>query len=156
MIKTEAIVLKSADAGEVDRLLTIYSKELGKVRILAKGVKKIESKLRYSIEPFSYVQLILIEGRSFYILKDAVLIDQFLGVKRDLKKLVVAQKIREIIDQAIVGQEKDEDVWDLILRTFKKINQELIELSIVKEFFKNLVVFLGYDPQEVKQLRDLY
>ena len=40
MIKTEAIVLKSADAGEVDRLLTIYSKELGKVRILAKGVKK--------------------------------------------------------------------------------------------------------------------
>jgi len=156
MIKTEAIVLKSADAGEVDRLLTIYSKELGKVRILAKGVKKIESKLRYSIEPFSYVQLILIEGRSFYILKDAVLIDQFLGVKRDLKKLVVAQKIREIIDQAIVGQEKDEDVWDLILRTFKKINQELIELSIVKEFFKNLIVFLGYDPQEVKQLRDLY
>jgi len=84
------------------------------------------------------------------------LIDQFLGVKRDLKKLVVAQKIREIIDQAIVGQEKDEDVWDLILRTFKKINQELIELSIVKEFFKNLIVFLGYDPQEVKQLRDLY
>jgi len=156
MIKTEAIVLKSVDAGEVDRLLTIYSKELGKVRILAKGVKKIESKLRYSIEPFSYVQLILIEGRSFYILKDAVLIDQFLGVKRDLKKLVVAQKIREIIDQAIVGQEKDEDVWDLILRTFKKINQELIELSIVKEFFKSLVVFLGYDPQEVKQLRDLY
>ena len=156
MIKTEAIVLKSVDAGEVDRLLTIYSKELGKVRILAKGVKKIESKLRYSIEPFSYVQLILIEGRSFYILKDAVLIDQFLGVKRDLKKLVVAQKIREIIDQAIVGQEKDEDVWDLILRTFKKINQELIELSIVKEFFKNLIVFLGYDPQEVKQLRDLY
>lgn len=156
MIKTEAIVLKSANTGEVDRLLTIYSKELGKVRILAKGVKKIESKLRYSIEPFSYVQLILIEGRSFYILKDAVLIDQFLGVKRDLKKLVVAQKIREIIDQAIVGQEKDEDVWDLILRTFKKINQELIELSIVKEFFKNLIVFLGYDPQEVKQLRDLY
>jgi len=149
MIKTEAIVLKSANTGEVDRLLTIYSKELGKV-------KKIESKLRYSIEPFSYVQLILIEGRSFYILKDAVLIDQFLGVKRDLKKLVVAQKIREIIDQAIVGQEKDEDVWDLILRTFKKINQELIELSIVKEFFKNLIVFLGYDPQEVKQLRDLY
>ena len=153
MIKTEAIILKKADLNEADQLLCIYSKELGKVNISAKGVKKLESKLRYSIEPISYAQLILVEGKNFLILKDAVLIDQFLKIKKDLDKLKNAKEIADLIDEAIAGEEKDEDIWKLILKTFKDLNIGKIN---IKDFQKNLIKLLGYDPEQIKEVEDIY
>lgn len=148
MIKTEGIILKKAGLNEVDQLLTVYTKELGKVKVSAKGVKRLESKLRYSIEPISYVQLILVEGKNQLILKDAIIIDQFLKIKKDLNKLKSAKQIAGMIDEAIVGQEKDGDVWNLILQAFKDLD--------VKNFQKKLISLLGYDPEQVKDLADLY
>ena len=69
MIKTEAIILKTADLGETDRLLTIYSKEFGKIQVIARGTKKLESKLRYHLEPLSYSHLILVEGKNSRMVK---------------------------------------------------------------------------------------
>lgn len=156
MIKTEGIILKEADLNEVDRLLTVYTKELGKVRVSAKGVKRLESKLRYSIEPISYVQLILVEGKSFLILKDAVLIDEFLKTKKDLKKIKVAREIAETIDEAIVGEEKDEGIWNLILTSFEELNVGYQVSYIKQDFQKSLIKLLGYDPEKVKDLKDIY
>jgi len=157
MIKTEAIILKSADSSEVDRLLTVFCEKLGKISISAKGVKKLRSKLRYSVEPISYVRMILVEGKNFLILKDAIIIDQFLKTKRTLDKLKIAQKLAELIDEAIVGEEKDEDVWKLIALTFKSINDDKVLLkSAISDFSKNLIKLLGYDPEEIKNLNDLY
>lgn len=147
MIKTQGIILKEADLNEVDRLLTIYTKELGKIKVSAKGVKKLESKLRYSIEPISLVQLILVEGKSFLILKDSVIINQFLEIKKDLNKFKKVKEIVEIIDEAIVGEEKDEDIWKLILQSFKDLD--------VKDFKEKLISLLGYDPKEM-DLTDIY
>ena len=157
MIKTQAIILKSTDSNEIDRFLTVYSKKLGKVLINAKGVKKLESKLRYSIEPISYVQMILVEGKNFLILKDAVLLDQFLKIKKDLQKIKIAKKLAEMIDEAMAGEEKDEDVWFLILKTIQAIDRNRISGNLVlKTFQKNLIKLLGYDPEQMKNLRDIY
>ncbi len=156
MIRTEGIILKEADLNEVDRLLTVYTKELGKVNVSAKGVKKLESKLRYSIEPISYVQLILVEGKNFLILKDAVLIDEFLKTKKDLKKIKVVREIAEIIDEAIIGEERDEGIWNLILTSFKELNVGYQVSYIKQDFQKSLIKLLGYDPEKVKDLKDIY
>ena len=148
MIKTEGIILKKAGLNEIDQLLIVYTKELGKIRVSAKGVKKLESKLRYSIEPISYVQLILVEGKNFLILKDAVLKNQFLKIKKDLKKIKIAKEIADLIDEAIVGEEKDEDMWKLILQAFKDLD--------VRGFEKKLISLLGYDSDKVKKVEDIY
>ena len=153
MIKTEGIILKKAGLNEVDRLLTVYTKELGKVLVSAKGVRRLESKLRYSIEPISYVKLILVEGKNFLILKDTVLKNQFLKIKKDLEKTKIAKEIADLIDEAIAGEEKDENIWKLILNIFKDLNTGKIDL---KEFQKNLIELLGYDPEHIKDLRDIY
>lgn len=156
MIKTEGIILKKAGLNEKDRLLTVYTKELGKASISAKGVRKLESKLRYSIEPISYVQLILVEGKKFLILKDAVLKNQFLKIKKDLEKIKIAKEIADLIDEAIVGEEKDEKIWKLILQTYKALNVGYSTSHIKQEFQKNLIRMLGYDPEHIKDLRDIY
>lgn len=156
MTKTEAIVLKTADLGEADRLLTIYTKEFGKIQIAARGIKKLESKLRYHLEPLSYILLILVNGKNLKIVKDAALKDQFLSMRKDLEKMKVAYKIVDLIDELIVGEEKDEDIWNLILQTFKNLNAEDKILNVVKNFQDNLLKLLGYDPKFVKNLRDIY
>lgn len=156
MIRTEGIILKEADLNEVDRLLTVYTKDLGRVNVSAKGVKKLESKLRYSIEPISYVQLILVEGKNFLILKDAVLIDEFLKTKENIKKIKVAREITEIIDEAIIGEERDEGIWNLILTSFEELNVGYQVSYIKQDFQKNLIKLLGYDPEKIKDLKDIY
>jgi len=159
MIKTEGIILKEADLNEIDRLLTVYTKELGKVNVSAKGVKKLESKLRYSIEPVSYVQLILVKGKNFLILKDSVLIDEFIKTKKDLKKIKLAREIAEIIDEAIIGEEKDEEIWELISTTYKVIDtgRDFARAGYInQDFQKNLIKLLGYDPEKIKDLKDIY
>ena len=157
MIKTEGIILKSVGSNEVDRLLTVYSEKLGKINVQAKGVKKVESKLRGHIEPISYSQLILVEGKNFLILKDAVLIDQFLDIKKDLKKIKIAKELMKMIDEAIIGEEKDEDIWKLILHTLKSIENDKINLkSLIFDFQHHLIKLLGYDPEEIKNIKNIY
>ncbi|MDP2934235.1 MAG: DNA repair protein RecO [bacterium] len=157
MIKTKAIILKSADSNEVDRLLTVYSEKLGKINISAKGVKKLESKLRYSIEPITYTQMILVEGKNFLILKDSVILEQFLKTKKNPEKIKIAQKLAELIDEAIIGEEKDENIWKLALFMFKSIEEDKISTkSAIADFQKNLIKLLGYSPQDIKNLNEIY
>jgi len=157
MIKTEAIILKTADSNEVDRLLTVYSEKLGKINISAKGVKKVESKLRYSIESISCVQMILVEGKNILILKDAVIKDQFLNIKKDLGKIKIAKKIMDLTDEAIAGEECDKEIWELILTTLKSLNKDKIyPKSTISDFQKNLIKLLGYDPEAMRELKDIY
>lgn len=149
--------MKSSHANEVDRMLTVYTQKLGKINVSAKGVKKTGSKLRYSIEPVSCVGLILVEGKNFLILKDAIILDQFLGIKKDLQKMKTIGRICDLIDEAIAGEEKDEDIWKLIVLTFTGIEKGKILLNTaVSDFSKNLIRLLGYDPQEIKNLKEIY
>jgi len=155
MTKTEAIILKAADLGETDRLLTIYAREFGKIQIAARGIKKLESKLRYHLEPLNYILLILVNGKNLKIVKDAVSKDQFLSMRKDLERMKVAYKIVDLIDELIVGEEKDEAIWNLILTTLKSLNAGY-STSNIKNFQDNLLRLLGYEPESVKNLKDIY
>ncbi len=156
MIKTEAIILRIADLGEVDRFLTIYTKEFGKMQVVARGVKKVESKLRYHLEPLGYSNLIVIEGRNFRIVKDAILKDHFLTMREDLERIKMVYKIVDLVDELIVGEEKDEDIWNLLLKIFEHINAGRATSNIVQNFQDNLLRLLGYDPEHIKDLADIY
>ncbi len=156
MIKTEAIILKTTDQNETGRLLTVYSEKLGKINVQAKGVKKIESKLRGHIEAISYSQLIIVEGKNSLILKDAYLLNQFLNIKKSLEKIKVAKRIANLIDEAMVGQERDESVWKLILGTFETLNNDVNVKDVVIVFEKKLINLLGYDSEHMREIENLY
>ena len=157
MVKTKAIILKSDDFAETDRILTVFSNEFGKIKIMAKGVKKLGSKLRYSIEPISFVQLILVEGKNFLILKDAVLINEFLPIKNSLEKLKIVYKIIDLVNSLIIGEEKDDNIWQLLLDTFENINNaKKNNDNITGRFQNSLLKLLGYEPSQVKNLADIY
>jgi hypothetical protein len=85
-------------------------------------------------------------------------LDQFLGIKESLIKLRTSKELADFIDEAVVGQEKDEDIWDLILLTFKTIDKaDCVYVKTLPKLFKNsIIALLGYNPDEMKELRDIY
>ena len=69
--KTEAIIIKRMNLGEADRIVTAFSRDFGKIRFVAKGVRRIKSKFGGSVEPFYKSELLIVNGKSLDILSNA-------------------------------------------------------------------------------------
>jgi len=146
--RSQAFILKKVDRGETDRLFTVYTKDFGKLELLARAVRKIKSKLRAGLEIFYLSEIEFIQGKAQKTLTDAILIDGFKTLRRDLARLVVARKIAEVFDDLVRGQEKDERLWRLLAGTFKKLDAENLKpgtRDLTYHFFIwNFLSLLGY------------
>jgi DNA repair protein RecO (recombination protein O) len=149
--RTLGFVFKKENRGEADQLFKIFTKDFGKVEILAKGIRKISSKLRSQIDIFYLSEIEFIEGKIQKKLTDAVLVEKFRNLRKSLKKLSIAFQISEDLEKLIKGQEKDERIWNLILETFKTLNEPNLQFKICNlqyyYFFWNLVYLLGQGPE---------
>jgi len=81
MKKLEGIILQSFEVSEVDRIYIIFSREKGKIKVLSKGVRKLTARLAYCLEPITYTEISLIEGRSWDRITGATLLNQYTGIK---------------------------------------------------------------------------
>lgn len=149
--RTRGIVVKKDDRGEFDQLLTVYCQKFGKLEILGKAVKKIDSKLRAGTDIFYLSDIEFIQGKSRKILTDAVLVKKFQNLRNSLLKLKIAYKISDVLDSLIKGQEADEKNWQLLVETLERLDKEesagrQTEI-IYYYFFWKFVSFLGYRPE---------
>lgn len=150
--RTLGFVLGKNDRGESDQLLTIYTKEYGKIEILGKAIRKIKSKLRSSVDIFYLSEIEFIQGKAYKTLTDSMLVNRFQNIKDDLAKLAIAGKIAKTLDRLVIGQERDEKTWDLLKEVFNKLNTLKSgpaecgsESDIIYYYFVwNLLSILGY------------
>jgi DNA repair protein RecO (recombination protein O) len=146
LYKTQGIIIKKTDLAEADRLLTIYTKDFGKILAKARAVKKTQAKLKGHLELFIHSHLMLAQGRSRDIITSAETIESFPCLRRDLNSLAAAYYLSELIDKLIVEPEKDERIWELFLSSLKRIEApEGASFEIIKNFENKLLEFLGYD-----------
>ncbi len=149
--RTTGLIFKKDDRGETDQLFTIYTKDFGELEILGKAVRKISSKLRSGAELFYLSEIEFIQGKAHKTLTDAILIEKFSNLRKDLKTLSIAYKISEILDDLIKGQEPDEKTWQLLNETFRRSNtlnlKPLIYNLIYYFFLWNFLSILGYGLQ---------
>ena len=97
--RVEAVVLRHADYGEADRLLTLYTRQLGKTRALAKGARKIASRKAGHIEPFTHVKLQLAKGRDMPLVTQADTVDAYQALREDLVLTSQAAYVLELLDR---------------------------------------------------------
>jgi len=143
--KTEGIILKAADLGELDRLLFIYTRGYGKIIVRAISTRKKESKLRGLLEPFTYGELMLAKSKTIDIVTDFQVRDSFSYLHNNLENLAYAYYFSELIDKLASWPEYDEDVWRLVARVFEVLNQKRSDLPKIKVAFEDkLLEFLGH------------
>ena len=139
--RTQSFVLRKTDLWEADQVFTVFTKDFGKLKILGKAIRKIKSKLRSGIELFYLSEIEFIQGKNYKTLTDAIAIEKLNNVKQDLEKLEIVSQIIENADDLIRGEEKDEDIWNLLTEVFEKINNYSL---IYYYFLWNLLSILGY------------
>lgn len=148
--RSQGFVFKKNEKGESDQIIFVFTKEFGKLNILGKAIRKNASKLRGGAELFCLSDIEFIQGKSQKTLTDAVLIDNFLGIKKSLKKTRLTYQVIDILDSLTVNEEKDEKIWQLLNEVFCKLNDWKVENSlniIYYYFFWNLASVLGYHPE---------
>jgi DNA repair protein RecO (recombination protein O) len=99
LYRTEALVLRGLDLGEADRVLTVLTPRLGKLRIIAKGVRRTRSRLGGGLEPLGEVDLQLAVGRTFDVVTQAQVRDPHLALREDLAATAAAWYLAELADR---------------------------------------------------------
>lgn len=146
-ITSEAIVLRHSDWGEADRLLSLYTRRKGKLRALAKGVRKIRSRKAGHLEPFNRVALLLARGRDFYIVTQAETVDSYMSLHEDLKRLGYASYIVELLDRFTYEEDENQSLYQLLADTLARLDTETDLIAAVHYFEIRLLDQLGYRPQ---------
>ncbi len=149
--RTKGLIFKKNDTFEADKVFSVFTYDFGRLEIFAKAIRKITSKLRGGIEIFSLSEIEFIQGKNRKTLTDAVFINRFNNITCNLEKLKIVNKIIQVLDNFIKGQEKDEKIWSLTIDTFEKINSPLLseekcQLSYYY-FIWNFFSELGYMPE---------
>lgn len=120
---TEAIILARRNYGEADRLLTVFSKHYGKLRVVAKGIRRPTSRKKAALELFSHVRLFLAKGRNLDIITDAELKNNFSSWRKDLAKVGVAYHLAEIVTRLSPEHQEHREVFDLLLNSFEELGK---------------------------------
>ena len=142
--KAKAIVLEQEARGEADKRFTLFSKEFGRIEVVGKSIRKIDSKLKGGITLFSLCNVEFIQGRHYKILTFSRTEKEFADIKGSLNKLKIAYQIQEIANKLIVEPEKDLRLWDFILATFTHLNQLLITDCELQAFYHFFLVEISF------------
>lgn len=159
MYTTDGIILKKIDVGEADTLFTIYTKEYGKTKALARGIKKERAKLRGHCELFSLSRLSFVTGKNGERLTHATLVNFWERMRAYPDALGAAAYLAELVDTHCLPGERDENVWNLLCESFSRLNESRHHGALDREEFfdgveKKLIRHLGYGEEHLRVLGD--
>jgi DNA repair protein RecO (recombination protein O) len=147
--KTEALVLKRFNTGETDRIVTLLSKDRGKIVCVAKGVRKLKSSNRAILEPGNLAEIFLIKTKSLPILTQSKLIQEANLAKQTLTGMCQLSQILEIFDRLFVEDFIDEETSLLAFAIYQELLSENKKNIKIKLLLEKLIKALGYqDPKE--------
>jgi DNA repair protein RecO (recombination protein O) len=144
--KTRGIIIKRRNFGEADRILTIFTKNRGKISAIAKGVRKTLSKLGGHVELFYVVDLILSEGRNFDIVTGAEIIENFPNLRNNIKLAEQSYYIAELTDKLVNDSSEASEIYDLLYKTLESVNNKNNPLAL-RYFELWLLSELGHKPE---------
>jgi DNA repair protein RecO (recombination protein O) len=145
--KTPAIVLRQRKLGDADKIVTLYSANLGKLDAVAKGVRRVTSRLAGQVEPLNHGSFLLAQGRNLDIITQAQTIETFQALREDLNRLSRALYAAELVDRFTEERSENFGLYRLLLDTLRRLAEE-DDLDITLRFFEmSLLSLLGYRPE---------
>jgi DNA repair protein RecO (recombination protein O) len=145
--RTEAVVLRRQDLGEADRLLTVFSLDRGKLRLVAKGVRRPGSRKAGHLEPFTRVKLLLARGRELDIITQADAIETYPGFREDLISYGRAAYTIELLDHFTVDREENQALYRLLVHTLERLVSEVDAAATMLFYELRLLDHVGYRPE---------
>jgi DNA repair protein RecO (recombination protein O) len=143
---SEGIVLGRRDFGEADRILVLYTKNFGRISLIAKGVRRPKSKKRGHIEVFNLVRFQAVTGHGIDLMTEAEVADDFKEIRKSLKKVSLAYYFSEVIGRITHEQEPNLDLFNLIVNYLIELKNATELKKLREDFIGELLVLMGYWP----------
>lgn len=153
LYRTEAIVLRRQAFGEADRLLTLYTPGLGKIRVLAKGVRKPTSRKAGHIELFTHSRLLIAKGKSLDLVTQADTVNAFLPLRVDLGRTSHAYYLAELVDGFTEEGEENRRLFELLLNSLSWLAEAEDTALVLRYFDLRLLDYVGYRPELFRCVR---
>ena len=149
--KTEAIVLKRLKFGDTSKIVTLYTKDYGKIKVIAKGIRKPKSRLAGTLETFFHIHIVFYKKTTteIYLLSQSEIMHPFLKITKDLNRYAFASGALELLDKLITGEEPNQKIFELIFSTLSFM-ESCESRSVEKSFLffaLRLADILGYKPK---------
>ena len=145
--RIEAVVLKHNDWGEADRLLTLYSLELGKLRCIAKGARKPQSRKGGHLEPFTRVNLLLARGRDLPIVTQAETLNAFLFIKDSFLLTTYSSYVVELLDRFTFEEGENRPLYHLLIETLDRLSAGISPDLVIRYYELRLLDLVGFRPR---------
>jgi DNA repair protein RecO (recombination protein O) len=147
LVRTAAVVLRRHDFGEADRLVTLYTEHAGKIKALAKGVRRTTSRLGGHLELFCYVELMLARGRNLDTITQVETIDPFVGIRDDLWRTSLAYFASELLDRLTEDHSANAPLFRSAVAVFGRIASSDRPQPALQLFIVRALDLLGFRPE---------
>lgn len=145
--QTEAVIIKKTKLGEADRILTLYSIDLGKIQGVAKGIRRPRSKLAGHLELLTHSQVTFTRGRNLDTIIGSQTIDSFLPLKSDLDLTAYALYAAELVNQFTAEHMENRVVFQLLVELMHGLSRTSDHQLVLRHFELHLLETSGYRPQ---------
>lgn len=147
LYQTDGLILHRTDFGEADRLLTVFTPHLGRLRLLAKGARKPTSRKAGHVEPFTYVHLLVARGRNLDIVSQVETLETFRPLRENLERASQAYYLAELINNFIEEGDENPLLFDLALATLARLCEARDPELALRFFELRCLGLVGYQPQ---------
>ena len=145
LYRDQGVVLRTIRLAEADRIVTLMTEGRGKVRAVAKGIRKTKSRFGGRLEPITHVSLQLFEGRSLDTITEAVTLDHYRAVREDLDRVSHATAMLEVVDQVAQEGEPNAALYRMLVGALRTLAARDAPL-VVPAFFWKLLALEGSSP----------
>ncbi|MBN3033721.1 MAG: DNA repair protein RecO [Candidatus Saganbacteria bacterium] len=134
--KAKAISLKTAPFAEADKLVTLFSREHGKIRVVAKSARRVPSRLGGRIETFTYADLLIARGRSLDIISQCEVLESFQSLRDGPETLRVGLYLLKLVSAGTVEGQQHPELFDLLLKALLTLKQKVDPRKLALRFEK--------------------
>ena len=147
LYRTPAVVLKRMDLGEADRIVTLFSRDEGKIRAVAKGVRRTTSRSAGHLEPFTLTDCLFAVGRELDVISQADTLEAFRKLREDLELTTHAYYLAEVVDLLTEDRLENRAVFDTLVAGLHHLAEASDSRLVLIVFHLRLLDALGYRPE---------
>ncbi len=144
---TDAIVLSRFDLGEADRVLTLITPDHGKLKAIAKGIRRPTSRLGGSLEPFAELTIGLARGRTFDVVTEVRVGHAWLGLRDNLESAATAWYLAELADRSLEERHEAQPMYALLRRAYELLDAGMAPGRVARWYEMHLADELGQRPE---------
>jgi len=146
LYKTEGIVLKSTEFEEADKIVTIYTKNYGKISAIAKGIRKIKSKFGSSLEILTHSIFLIYKGRNIDIVSQTEILESFFSTSKEVIKFAFAVNCVEMVNKLTEEREINIGLFNLLKEVLHYLRKTDDPKLLTLSFKWQTISLLGYRP----------